>query len=103
MDLNIIATFRNEEDLHNSFPNDRHYDVKEIYEYHWNNFVNDNPNLYIKDTVFYNIERTLKCRTPKLSRAVFECPNCEYKTYRLFTCKSKTPLLAMLNTQMKES
>lgn len=90
MNFNIITTFHNEEELHNSFPNNRHYDVKEIYEHYWDDFIKDNTDLNIRDTVFYNIERTLKCRTPKLGGAVFECPNCGYETYHLFTCKSRT-------------
>lgn len=90
MKFNIIASFNTEEELHRMFPNDRYYEVKEIYEIYWNDFVKSNPNLFIRDTVFWNIERTLNCRTPKLGGAVFECPNCGYSTYHFFTCKSRS-------------
>ena len=90
MELNIIATFKTEGELHNAFPNDRHYDAKELYEKYWRPFLNDNSELNIRDAVFYNIDRMLRCRTPELGGAVFECPNCGYSTYHFFTCKSRT-------------
>ena len=32
MKLTIIATFKTDEELHKAFPNNRHYDGKEIFE-----------------------------------------------------------------------
>ena len=89
MDLNIIGTFKTEEELHNTFPNDRHYNVSEVFDKHWNHFIADNAELNIRETVFYNINNMLKCRTPELGGAVFECPNCGYSTFHFFTCKSR--------------
>ncbi len=51
----IIAEFNTKVELHYHFPNDRKYDVKEIYEDYWDSFLEDNPNLIIRDTVLWNV------------------------------------------------
>ena len=39
--------------------------------------------------VYYEIDKVLSCRTPKLGGSVWECPNCGYSSYHFFTCKSR--------------
>lgn len=90
MESNIIDIFTTENELHINYPNDRKYDVKEIYELYWNDFIKDNPKLNIRETVFYNVNRMLNCRTPKLGGSVWECPTCGYSCYHFFTCKSRS-------------
>ena len=85
MESNIIDIFTTENELHINYPNDRKYDVKEIYELYWNDFIKDNPKLNIRETVFYNVNRMLNCRTPKLGGSVWECPACRYSCYHFFS------------------
>lgn len=37
--------------------------IKDILKDHWNNFVNTYKNLNIRDIVFKNISKVLKCKT----------------------------------------
>ena len=88
MELNIIDIFNTEKELHVHYPNDKKYTTKDVIEY-WPSFLNNNPNLKIRDVVYYEIDKVLSCRTPKLGGAVWECPDCGYSTYHFFTCKSR--------------
>ncbi len=88
MKQNIIDIFNTEKELHFHYPNDRKYSTKDVIEY-WPSFLNDNPELKIRDVVYYEIDKVLSCRTPKLGGFVWECPNCGYSNYHFFTCKSR--------------
>lgn len=64
------------------------YTIKDIFKDYWEDFLMALPHLNIRDTVHLNVNRMLKCQTPKLGYSFYECPNCgfEHKSYN--TCKS---------------
>lgn len=39
------------------------YHIKDIFEEHWNKFLKSYPNINIRETVFDNINKMLKCKT----------------------------------------
>ena len=65
------------------------FHIKDIFIDHWNNFLNKFPLLNIRETVFYNVKRMLKCKTLDLGFDVFKCPNCGKEKFRFHTCKSR--------------
>ena len=52
------------------------FTIKEIFKDWWNKFLETYPKLNIRDVVFSNVERMLKCKTWDLGYAVYKCPNC---------------------------
>ena len=65
------------------------FHIKDIFIDHWNNFLNKFPNLNIRQTVFDNIKRTIKCKTLDLGFDVFKCHNCGKEKICFHTCKSR--------------
>ena len=67
------------------------FSIRDIFIKHWSDFckyANDN-NLIIRDIVYYEVAKMMKCRTPKLGFSLFECPNCGNKHIQFHSCKSK--------------
>ena len=52
------------------------FSIKQIFKDWWNKFLDTFPNFNIRDVVFSNVERMLKCKTWDLGFAIFSCPNC---------------------------
>ena len=65
------------------------YHIKDIFEDHWNKFLKSYPNITIRETVFENINKMLKCKTLDLGFDVFNCPNCGKEKFCFHTCKSR--------------
>ena len=65
------------------------YHIKDIFEDHWNKFLKSYPNITIRETVFENINKMLKCKTLDLGFDVFKCPNCGKEKFCFHTCKSR--------------
>lgn len=65
------------------------YHIKDIFEDHWNKFLKSYPNITIRETVFDNINKMLKCKTLDLGFDVFKCPNCGKEKFCFHTCKSR--------------
>lgn len=65
------------------------YHIKDIFEDHWNKFLKSYPNINIRETVFDNINKMLKCKTLDLGFDVFKCPNCSKEKFCFHTCKSR--------------
>lgn len=65
------------------------FHIKDIFNEHWNDFLNEFPNLNIRETVFYNVKRMLRCKTIDLGFDVFKCPNCGKEKLSFHTCKSR--------------
>ena len=57
------------------------FKIKDIFNDHWNDFVNKYKNITIRDVVFKNVNKILKCKTFSLGYTEYECPNCHKKTY----------------------
>lgn len=65
------------------------YHIKDIFEDHWNKFLKSYPNINIRETVFDNINKMLKCKTLDLGFDIFKCPNCGKEKFCFHTCKSR--------------
>ncbi len=65
------------------------YRLKDIFSDHWDNFIKDNPNLFIRDVVFKEVIKMTSCRTSSLGYSLFECPHCGELKFVFHTCKSR--------------
>lgn len=65
------------------------FTIKRIFKDWWNKFLKNYPNLNIRDVVFNNVERMLKCQTWDLGYAIFKCPDCGNEKIVPHTCKSR--------------
>ena len=50
------------------------FTIKEIFQDWWSNFLKAYPNLNIRDVVFSNVEKILKCHSWGLGYAICKCP-----------------------------
>lgn len=65
------------------------FTIKQIFKDNWNNFLLDNPNIKIRDVVYSNVNRMLKCKTTLLGFSLFICEHCGKEKIVLHTCKSR--------------
>ena len=65
------------------------YHIKDIFRDNWNNFLNKFPKFSIRQTVFDNVKRMIKCKTLELGFDIFKCPNCNKEKICFHTCKSR--------------
>ena len=65
------------------------FTIKQIFKDWWNKFLENYPNLNIRDVVYSNVNRMLKCRTWDMGYAVFKCPDCGNEKIVPHTCKSR--------------
>lgn len=65
------------------------FHIKDIFDYYWEDFVFSHPNFTIRDVVFENIDRFLKCKTFKLGYTMYECEHCDNYLIVPHTCKSR--------------
>lgn len=65
------------------------FTIKQIFKDWWNKFLKNYPNINIRDVVFSNVNRMLKCKTWDLGYAIFKCPDCGNEKIVPHTCKSR--------------
>ncbi len=65
------------------------FTIKQIFKDWWNKFLVTYPNLNIRDVVFSNVNRMLKCGSWDLGFAIFKCPECGHEKVVPHTCKSR--------------
>lgn len=65
------------------------FTIKQIFKDWWNKFLETYPNINIRDVVFINVNRMLKCKTWDLGYAIFKCPDCGNEKIVPHTCKSR--------------
>ena len=65
------------------------FTIKQIFKDNWNKFLSDNPNIKIRDVVYYNVNRMLKCKTTDLGFSLFVCEHCGKEKIVPHTCKSR--------------
>lgn len=75
--------------MHNCYPNDRKYDIKEVFELYLDDFLQANKNITIRESVYWNINNMLKCRAPKLGGFVLSCSYCGNVEFHYFTSRSR--------------
>lgn len=63
--------------------------IQDIFIDEFDNFVKDNPKLEIRDAVFDNVNKMIKCGNFDYGYLYYECPNCENYHIQGFTCKSR--------------
>ena len=91
MNDNIIGTYKNKYLMFKDFPKSKSFSIKEIFINNWDGFCNyaNNNNLNIRDIVYFEVAKMMKCRTPQLGFSYFECPNCGNTHIQFHSCKSK--------------
>ena len=65
------------------------FSIADIFRDYWDAFLVAYPHLVIRDVVFDNVARMLKCRTPELGFSHYECPHCDNFLVAFNTCKSR--------------
>lgn len=65
------------------------FTIKQIFKDHWNNLLLDNPGIKIRDIVYSNVNKMLKCKTIDLGFSLFVCEHCGNEKIVLHTCKSR--------------
>lgn len=91
MKENIIKTYANKYLMFKDFPKEHSYSIRDIFIEHWSNFceyANIN-NLNIRDIVYFEVAKMMKCKTPQLGFSLYECPECHNTHIQFHTCKSK--------------
>lgn len=89
---NIIGEFKNESEMRKKFNKTRNYNLKEIFQLYWNDFLSyaNNNNLCIRPVVIKEINRLLSCKTDELGYSLYKCPICNHETMIHNTCKCRT-------------
>ena len=91
MKENIIKTYSNKYLMFKDFPKEQSYSIRDIFIEHWSNFCEyaNNNNLNIRDIVYFEVAKMMKCKTPQLGFSLYECPECHNTHIQFHTCKSK--------------
>lgn len=78
------------------------YHIKDIFEDHWNKFLKSYPNINIRETVFDNINKMLKCKTLDLGFDVFKCLIVVKKNFVFIHANLDYALLVVINIILKD-
>jgi len=65
------------------------YTIKEIFNNHWDDFVDTFSDLKIRPVVFKEVEKMLNCGNPDLGYATYYCEDCNKFKHVPFRCKSR--------------
>jgi hypothetical protein len=75
------------------------YRLTDIYKKYWNEFVK-HPQMYIEPRMFKAVNQTLACRTIKLGKHIYRCPECEEEKVVHNSCKNRfCPRCGYVETQ----
>ena len=87
----IVATFKTEKELFETYPKVNFFKMKDIFNDYWDSFLvfAEDRNLIIRDVVKRDVERMMICGTSLLGGAIYKCPKCGYCKYLYNTCKSR--------------
>ena len=74
-----------------NFYNDKSikFRLKDIFNDHWDNFINEYPSLNIRPVVLKEVDKMISCRTSEFGYSVYECPDCGEIKFSYHTCKSR--------------
>lgn len=65
------------------------FTIKQIFQDWWNKFLETYPQFKIRDVVYHNVNKMLKCKTWDLGFTTFKCPDCGKEKIVPHTCKSR--------------
>lgn len=88
---NIIGTFSNKGDIFVSFPKLKSFNLKDIFNDYWDDFLvfASIHNYNIRPVVIHEVDKMLKCKSPSLGYNLFKCPNCNHEHFQYNTCKCR--------------
>lgn len=91
MKENIIKTYSNKYLMFKDFPKEQSYSIRDIFIDYWSDFCKyaEDNNLNIRDIVYFEVAKMMKCKTPQLGFSLYECPECHNTHIQFHTCKSK--------------
>ena len=65
------------------------FTIKQIFIDNWDDFIVQNPDLYIRPVVFKEVERMINCGNPDLGYALYHCDHYDKFVHVPFRCKSR--------------
>lgn len=96
---NIIKTYTSKYLLFKDYPKTKSFSIRDIFIEHWNDFCiyADKNNLNIRDIVYYEVSKMMKCRTKQLGYSLYECPNCHNIHIQIIPTNLNFVLLVVIN------
>ena len=65
------------------------FTIKQIFQDHWDSFVNENKNIAIRQVVFEEVNKIINCGNPDYGYALYVCEHCGKFLKVPFRCKSR--------------
>ena len=89
--MSIINIFNTENDLYKTYPKNTYWFLKDIFNDYWYDFLDfaNAKSLNIRDVVYRDVDRMIKCKTSALGYSCYKCPNCGEEKLVYNTCKSR--------------
>lgn len=78
------------------------FKIKDIFQEHWNAFIEKHKSLTIREVVFKNVNKILKYKTFSLGYTEYECPNVTNLLSYLTLVNQDSVLLVVINIMKKE-
>ena len=87
----ITDVFDNEKELRKVYPKKFYWDLKDIFNDYWDNFLlfAKKRNLKIRHIVFEEVNKMRLCKTKEMGFSVYECPDCHKIKNVYNTCKGR--------------
>lgn len=65
------------------------FSIKQIFQDNWSNFLSDNPHIFIRPSVFQEVNKIIHCGNPAFGHAIYICECCHKIISVPFRCKSR--------------
>lgn len=65
------------------------FTIKQIFQDHWDSFVETNKNITIRPVVFEEVNKVINCGNPDYGYALYVCEHCKKLLKVPFRCKSR--------------
>lgn len=65
------------------------FTIKQIFQDHWDSFVETNKNIIIRPVVFEEVNKVINCGNPNYGYALYVCEHCKKLLKVPFRCKSR--------------
>ena len=89
--MSVINVFDTKNDLYKTYPKNTYWFLKDIFNDYWYDFLDfaNAKSLNIRDVVYRDVDRMIKCKTSALGYSCYKCPNCGEEKLVYNTCKSR--------------